>query len=175
MLMFFSWVIGALVWVTWVCTLSGTRHELACYRWQTMRLSLGVSGALTHMNCFRAANGLLFKFTGQSSLESVHDQVLDIPSRSRIRPTEKSGCASWMLEFSHYCTPVVLVVSIEWCASTQSLDIAGGAHVSKDAPDVGVGDFGVRLGYTCGGDGETVSWILMVGFEGAEKLRSSSN
>ena len=56
----------------------------------------------------------------------------------------------------------------------QSLDIAGGAHVSKDASDVGVGDGAVRLGFTCVGNGETVSWILMIGFEAAEKLLSSS-
>ena len=39
--------------------------------------------------------------------------------------------------------------------SHQSLDIAGGVRVGKDDPDVGAGDQGVKLGYTCG-TGKTV-------------------
>ena len=54
--------------------------------------------------------------------------------------------------------------------SKQSLDIAGSVHAGKDDPDVGAGDQGVRLGYTCGGIAKTVAWILMVGLEGAGKI-----
>ena len=57
----------------------------------------------------------------------------------------------------------------------QRLDIAVGVHVSKCDPDVGAGDQGVRLRYTCGGTGKNVVWIWMVGLEGLERLRSSSS
>ena len=44
-------------------------------------------------------------------------------------------------------------------------------HAGKDDPDVGAADQGITLGYTCGGIGKTVAWILIVGLEGAEGWR----
>ena len=51
-----------------------------------------------------------------------------------------------MLEFSHLCTPALIVVSVNWSAS----DL-----------DVGAGDQGVRLGYTSGGL-EATGWTTIL-------------
>ena len=56
-------------WVTWVRTLVVALHELAFHRLQTMRLSLGVNGAFTHVFCFFAVNKILMcEVTGQPLL-----------------------------------------------------------------------------------------------------------
>ena len=76
-----------------------------------------------------------------------------------------------MLEFSHpLCSSADRRVRKLGRISKQSLHIADGTHAGKDDPDVGAGGHGVRLGYTCGGTGKTVAWILVVGLEGAGKI-----
>ena len=156
---------GEAPWVTWVCTLTGrvtSSHVTSCRRCDCL---LSRAHPLAHMNCVVAANRfLVFEVAGQSLLKTVHDPLLEIPSRPRIRLTGTFRWRSW--EFSHLCTPALVVVSV----NKQSLDIAGVVNDGKDDPDVGAGDQGVRLGYTRGGTGKTVARILMVGLEGAGKI-----
>ena len=67
-------------WVKRVSVLVVTGHELAFHSLLTMRLSPGVNGAFTHMNCFLAVNEILmFQVTGQSLLKTVHNPLLEIP------------------------------------------------------------------------------------------------
>ena len=84
-----------------------------------MRLSPGVGGTLTHMNCFLAVNEFLpFEVTRQLWLPTVHDPTAGDPDQPRIRLTRTVRRASWMLEFPHLCASALIVVSVNWCALT---------------------------------------------------------
>ena len=117
---------------------------------------------LTHMTCVLAANGpLLFKVTGQSLLGSVHDPLLQIPSRSRIRLTMTCRWASWMLVLAPLYSSADRRVRTLVCISKQILDIAGGVHVGRmiltsvlatNAPGSDTRDRGVDLGGWRDGD-----------------------
>ena len=74
-----------------------------------------------------------------------------------------------MLNCSHLCTPVMVVVFLNWCASKkQSPDIAGGVHVGKDDLDVGAGHQGIMSGYA-GDDWRDREEILMIGLDAGGK------
>ena len=55
-----------------------TGHAFSLHRFQTMRLSVGVNGAFTHMSCSVAVNDIqMFEVTGQSLMKTVLNSSAD--------------------------------------------------------------------------------------------------
>ena len=155
-------------WVTWVCTLLVTVHEFAIHRLQTMRLSPGVNGAFTHVNCFLEVNEILvLEVTGHSLLKTVCSSIAEDPEL-----TESHG--DWDGQEGEL--DARLFAPLHFGAGRrfrklvrikkQTPDIAGGVHVGKHGLDVGAGDQGIMFGYA--GD-ETDMRILMVGLDAGGK------
>ena len=152
-------------WVTGVCILTGLRHEFACYRVQTMRSSLGVSGPLTHMRCCLPMNIFC---CSRTPVRPFWNQFTTHCWRSRIDRDGQEGELDARV-LAYLCSRARRHFRKLVRINKQSSDIAGGVHVGKDDLDVGAGDQGIMFGYAGDETGETEMRILMVGLDAGGK------
>ena len=122
----FSWVIdepvgdilGRAILVTedtWCpSTFVAMAHEFAFRMLQTMKLFPGVSDGFARTSCLVAPNVVLrLEVTGQVLLQKTcYTPVLEIPISLRSTVIRTVKRVSLTLEYSHFCTPALIVVSV---------------------------------------------------------------